>query len=57
MGKDTVPIELRVFVEEVRRGFIAELSVEPILFKFVVQRIGFSQIIGIAKLADKVCGP
>jgi len=47
---------LRILIDEVGWRFIAELLVETNLFKFVVKRIGFSQIVRIAKLADKIGG-
>src|SRR5262245_10957680 len=55
--KDILPIELRVFVDEVRRRFIAELPVQADLFKLVVERIGFPQVVGIAELTDEVGTP
>ena len=57
MRRDAVPIKLGIFVDEVRWRFIPELLVQTNLFKFVVKRIGFSQIVRIAKLTDKICGP
>ncbi len=35
---------------------VAELLVLTNLFKFVVKRVGFSQIVRIAQLSDKICG-
>src|SRR5262245_34682687 len=54
MRRDIVPIELRIFVDEVRRRFIAELPVQADLFKFMVKRIGFPQVMAIAELTDEV---
>ena len=57
MWRNSVPVKLRIFVDEVRRQFIADLLVQADLFKFVVKRIGFSQIVRIAKLTDQIRGP
>src|SRR5262245_16182317 len=54
--RDVVPIKLRIFIDDVRRRLVAELPVQTNLFKFVVKRIGFSQIVRIAKLTDEICG-
>src|ERR1700747_2481791 len=54
--RDSVPIKLRIFIDDVCWRFIAELLVQTNLFKFVVERIGFSQIVWIAKLTDEICG-
>src|SRR5215471_1119555 len=54
--RDVVPIKLRIFIDDVRRRLIAELLVQTSLFKFVVKRIGFSQIVRIPKLTDEICG-
>src|SRR5215831_2519504 len=54
--RDAVPIELRIFIDEVRRRFVAKLFIQTNLFKFVVQRIDFSQIVRIAELTDKIGG-
>ena len=56
LRRDTVPIKLRIFIDEVRRRFVAKLLIQTNLFKFVVKRIDFSQIVRIAKLADKIGG-
>src|SRR5262249_24971258 len=48
--RDVVPIKLRIFIDDVGRRLVAELPVQTNLFKFVVKRIGFSQIVRIAKL-------
>src|SRR5262249_43634183 len=50
-----VPIRLRIFDNDVRRRLIAELPVQTNLFKFVVERIRFSQIVRVAKLTDEIC--
>src|SRR5215472_15968602 len=54
--RDVVPIKLRIFIDDVRRRLVAELPVQTNLFKFVVKRIGLSQIVRIAKLTDEICG-
>src|SRR5262249_7822812 len=54
--RDVVPIKLRIFIDDVRRRLVAELPVQTNLFKFVVKRIGFSQIVRITKLTDEICG-
>src|SRR6266436_1655265 len=54
--RDSVPIKLRIFIDDVCWRLIAELLVQTNFFKFVVERIGFSQIVGIAKLTDEICG-
>jgi hypothetical protein len=57
MRSDAVPIEFRIFIDEVRWRFITELPVQTNFFKFVEQRIGLSQIVRIAKLTDKISSP
>ena len=52
--RDSVPIKLRIFIDDVCWRVIAELLVQTNLFKFVVERIDFSQIVGIAKLTDEI---
>src|SRR5215469_8252715 len=54
--RDVVPVKLRIFIDDVRRRLIAELLVQADLFKLVVKRIGFSQIVRIAKLTDEIRG-
>src|SRR5262245_2876999 len=54
--RDVVPIKLRIFIDDVRRRLIAELPVQTSFFKFVEKRIGFSQIVRIAKLTDEIRG-
>src|SRR5262245_39330633 len=54
---DVTPIELRIFVDEVRRRVIAKLSIQTDLFEFVVKRVGFPQIVGIAELTDEIGTP
>jgi hypothetical protein len=54
--RDSVPVKLRIFIDDVCWRRIAELLVQTNLFKFVVERISFSQIVWIAKLTDEICG-
>src|SRR3954469_17369855 len=56
MWRDAVPIELRILVHEVRRRIIPELLVQSALLEFVVEGVGFSQIIRVAKLTDEIGG-
>src|SRR3954465_13284666 len=49
MGRDAVPIELRILVHEISRSFIPELLFQSALLEFVVEGVGFSQIIWVAK--------
>src|SRR5256885_12222586 len=51
--RDSVPIELRIFIDEVRRRFIAQLPIQNDLFKILGKRVGFFQIMRIAKLGHK----
>src|SRR5262245_803965 len=57
MRRDVAPIELGIFVDQVRRRFITELPVQTDLFEFVEKRIGFPQIVRIAELTDEVGTP
>jgi hypothetical protein len=52
--RDSVPIKLRIFIDDICWRFVAKLPVQTNFFKFVVERIGFSQIVGIAKLTDEI---
>ena len=54
--RDSVPIKLRIFIDDICWRFVAQLPVQTNFFKFVVERIGFSLIVGIAKLTDEICG-
>src|SRR5260370_30635825 len=54
MWTDPVPIKPGIFIDEIRRRFIAELLVQTNFFKFVEKCIGFSQVVRIAKLTDKI---
>src|SRR4029079_18034717 len=57
LWSDRVPVELRIFVDDVRRRVVTELLVETDLFKFVEQGIGLFQVAGIAELPDQVGRP
>ena len=54
--RDAIPIKFRIFVDKVGRSFIAKLLVETNLLKFVEERIGFSQIMRVCELTNKICG-
>ena len=56
IGGHISPIELRIFVDQVRGRFVAELPVQADFLKLVVERVGFPQIVRIAELADQVGG-
>ena len=55
-GEDVVPIELRILVDEVRRRFTPSCPVQTDL-QFVVERVGFPQVVRIAELTDEVGAP
>src|SRR5271154_1477880 len=55
--RHAVPIELRIFVDQVRRRFVAELPVQADFLEFIEERIGLSQIVRIAELTDEISGP
>ena len=47
-----VPIELRIFVNDVCRRIVAKRFVKTDLLKFIEQRICLFQIVGITELTD-----
>jgi hypothetical protein len=47
---------LRVFVDQVRRRCVAELPIQADFLEFVVERIGFPQIMRIAQLTNQIGG-
>ena len=55
MQRDAIPIKFRIFIDKVGGRFVAKLFVQTNFLKFVEERIGLSQIVRIAKLADKIC--
>src|ERR1700723_3597602 len=57
IGRDFVPVELWVFVDQVRRRCVAKLPVQADFLEFVVERIGLPQIMRIAELTNKIRGP
>src|SRR4051812_7850677 len=57
LGRDRVPVELRIFVDDVRRRVVTEPLVETDLLEFVEQRIGLLQVAGIAELPDEIGCP
>ena len=50
-------IELRIQIREIGGRSVAELFIHPDLFKFVIQRIRFSQIMGVTQLSNEIGGP
>jgi hypothetical protein len=56
MRRYEVPKEFRIAIYDVGRRIIAELFILPDFFEFVIKRVGFTQIIRIAKLADEIGG-
>src|SRR5262245_61665526 len=46
LRSDVVPIELWIFVNDICRRIVAKRFVQADLFKFIEQRICFSQIVG-----------
>ena len=53
-GPFSTPID--IFVDQVRRRFVAKLPVQANFLEFVVERIGLSKITRIAELTDQVRG-
>ena len=51
-----LPVELRIFVDDVGRRLVAERLGQADLVEFVEQRIGLAHVVGIAELADQVGG-
>jgi hypothetical protein len=56
MRRDAVPVELRIEIDEIGGRGIAELPVQACFLEFVIQRVGFADVMGIAELADQVGG-
>ena len=54
LRSDVVPVELRIFVNNVCRRLVAERFVHADFFKFVEQGIRFLQVVGVAELPDEV---
>src|SRR5262249_53651125 len=54
---DAVPVELRVFVDEIGGVVVAELAIAASLLELVVEGVGLADVMGIAELADEVGGP
>ena len=50
------PIEFWILSGEIGRRVIAELLVHSDFVKFVIKRVGFAQIMGIAELANEIGG-
>src|SRR5919198_5722471 len=51
---DTVPIETRIRIYYICRRRIPTLSIHADLFKFMIQGIGLSQVLRIAKLSNQI---
>ena len=54
--RDFVPVELRVFIDQVRRRCVAKLSIQADFLEFVVERIGLPKIMRIAELTNQIRG-
>ena len=55
MGRYTVPIKLRVSIDDVGGRFITKLPIHSDLFKLVEKGVCFSNVVGVAKLPNEVC--
>ena len=49
---DPAPEELRVALDHIRRGLVAELFVDAVLDEFMVERVHFAQVEGVSQLTD-----
>ena len=56
MRRYAAPIKLRILIGEIGRRNIAELLIPSDFLELVIKRIGFAQILRIAKLADEIGG-
>src|SRR5260370_11556451 len=54
--RHAVPVELRIFVDDVGGAVVAELAVEAGLFELAIERVGLADIMRIAELPDQVGG-
>src|SRR5258708_826165 len=50
MRRHTVPIKLRVAVDDVGGRFVAKLAIHAYLFEFMVERVCFPEVVGISEL-------
>jgi hypothetical protein len=55
--RHAVPVELRIFVDDVGGAVVAELAVEAGFFELVIERVGLANIMRIAELPDQVGSP
>src|SRR5262245_1888088 len=55
--RNSLPVELRIQFRQVGGRFISQLPVEADLLKFIIERVGLSQILRIAELADEIGSP
>src|SRR5215469_11780024 len=54
--RHAVPVELRIFVDDVGGAVVAELAVEAGFFELVIERVRLADIMRIAELSDQVGG-
>ena len=48
------PVELRILIDQIGRRLIAELSVQADFLEFVIERVGLSDVVGVAELPDQI---
>src|SRR6516225_3641023 len=54
--RHAVPVELRIFVDDIGGAVVAELAVEAGFFELVIERVGLADVMRIAELSDQVGG-
>ena len=54
---DPAPEELRVALDHIRRGLVAELFVDAVLDEFMVERVHFAQVQRVYQLTDEIGCP
>src|SRR5262249_44140875 len=54
--RHAVPVELRIFVDDVGGTVVAELAVGGGFFELVIERVGLAGVIRVAQLSDQVGG-
>src|SRR5262249_516934 len=54
--RHAVPVELRIFGDDVGGAVVAELAVEAGFFELVIERVGLADVMRIAELSDQVDG-
>ena len=57
VGRDHVPIELRIFVDDIGRRFVAQFLVHADFFEFAEQRVGFAQVMRVSELTNEIRRP